>query len=575
MAQILFDQIRDFTGGVNYRADQFQLAKNESPFILNLEVDPRGGVFSRAGYKKKHTNAVVTPGNTWNPKGLYNYDFLGSPQIMLTTGYEATGPTDGKVFFSSGSNFTVLDTAAFTPVAVKSSNGASFTQWEDTLYMALGKDSTQMQKWRVGDAYTTGLTASGPTWQPYDTGGSGYMPRAELVVAHANKLFVANTYENGVAYPNRIRWSHENLPEAWYQQDYIDIIAGGEGIRGIVVLDGQLVIFKPKAVYLLMGYDADSFQLVELTTVVGIDYPQQCVAGNGGVYFFDYPLGLFFIDRNGIRNLFDRLKPIIETDRVNSSILNTITLSFINDRLWMSMPFDIFDTGSNPNYVNCNFVFDPSIGPQGAFTLFQSATYDEVNNADIDGWGVICGIDWQDSTDTAWHLVIMPDNDFPYVMYVDEYDNVQDDIASGDDEGDIQTYYRTSWFYDDRYVQDKTFVKSLYVVKGVENETQVRVDVYHDFNTEEVVTSSTLTLIPTSTGGTYGTSTYSNDGTGGVYGQSILREGIRVGGRLKTAKAVQLEFVGPTGDLTNTPGRAWGLNSIAFKFKRRKIRSNK
>ena len=58
MSSILFDQVRDFTGGVNFRADQFQLARNESPFVLNLEVDPRGGVFSRAGYKKKHTTEV-------------------------------------------------------------------------------------------------------------------------------------------------------------------------------------------------------------------------------------------------------------------------------------------------------------------------------------------------------------------------------------------------------------------------------------------------------------------------------------------------------------------------------------
>lgn len=575
MAQILFDQVRDFTGGVNYRADQFQLAKNESPFILNMEVDPRGGVFTRAGYKKKHTNAVVTPGTTWLPKGLYNYEYPSSPQIMLTTGYTSTGPVDGKVFYSSGTNFLALNSAVSTPVAVKSTNGASFAQWEDTLYITLGRNQTQMAKWTVGDTYTTALAASGPTWQPYDTGGSGYMPRAELCISHANKLFVANTYEDGTAYPNRIRWSHENLPEAWYQQDYIDIIAGGEGIRGIQVLDGQLVIFKPKAVYLLMGYDADSFQLVELTTVVGIDYPQQAVAGSGGVYFFDYPLGLFFIDRNGIRNLFDRLKPIIDTDRVNSSILSTVTCSFMNDRLWLSMPFDIFDTGSNPNYVNCNFVFDPSIGPQGAFTLFQSATYDNDTDTDIDGWGLVSGIDWKDSTDTAWHLAIMPDTDFPFVMYVDEYDNVNDDLASGDNDGDIATYYRTSWFYDDRYVQDKTFVKSLYVVKEVESETQIRVDVYHDFNTLDTVTSSTLALIPTSTGGLYGTATYSTDGSGGVYGTQALRQGIQVGGRLKTAKAVQLEFIGPTGDLTNTTGRAWGLNSIAFKYKRRKIRSTK
>jgi len=160
-------------------------------------------------------------------------------------------------------------------------------------------------------------------------------------------------------------------------------------------------------------------------------------------------------------------------------------------------------------------------------------------------------------------------------MYVDEYSNVNDDVEGGDDDGDFETLYRTSWFYDDRYVQDKTFVKSLYVVKEVESETEIRVDVYHDFNSLDTATTHTLTLNPESTGGLYGTATYSTDSSGGVYGISQLREGIQVGGRLKNAKAVQLEFVGPSAELTNTPGRAWGVNSIAYKYKRRKIRSNK
>jgi hypothetical protein len=490
---------------------------------------------------------------------------------MLTTGYDVQTAGYGRVSKSTGGDFTTLDSAASTPINVYSANGASITQWEDIIYIAIGKDAPQMYKWSANDTYATALTASGPTWQPYETGGAGYMPRAELAISHANKLFVANTYENGIAHPNRIRWSHENLPEAWYQQDYIDIVAGGEGIRGLLILDGQLVIFKQKAVYLLMGYDADSFQLVELTTIIGIDTPQQAVAGSGGVYFFDYPTGLYFYDRNGIQNLFDRLKPIIETDRVNANRLSDITLSFINDRLWISMPFDITDSGTNPSYPNCNFMFDPSIGRAGAFTLFQSATYDSETDSDIPGWGLLSGIDWQDSTDDIWHLMIHPDPNFRYVMYVDEYDNTADDIASGANDGDIATSYTTSWFYDDRYVQDKTFVKSLYVVKSVEQETQIRVNVYHDFNTEEIAATHTVTLIPVSTGGLYGSGTYGTS----VYGENQLRQGIQVGGRLKTAKAVQLEFVGPTGDLTNTPGRAWGLNSIAYKYKRRKVRSTK
>ena len=585
MAEILFDQVRDFTGGLNFRADQFQLAKNESPFILNLDVDPRGGVFSRAGYKKKHTTQVS--GN-WNPKGLFNYKDTASPRIILNTGYEVVSmvPTNGKIYQSSGSNFSTIQYSAGNDIAVKSTNGASVTQWLDTLYFAVGKDSSQMYKYVVGDTYATALLASGPTWQPYQNPVGGYMPRAELVRAHANKLFVANTKELNddatpslIDHPNRIRWSHENSPENWFQDDYIDIVAGGEGIRGLAIVDGQLLIFKPKAVYLLMGYDVDSFQLVELSTTVGIQYPQHVVEGAGGAYFFDYPAGLLFYNRNGIQDLFSRLKPIIDTNRLNANKLTDLTLSYVNDRLWMSAPFDIRNTGSAVDYSNMNFIFDPSIGQSGAFTMYQSAAYsNDATPNPILPYGLLSGCDWTDDDGEIWHLMIHPNENFKYVMYVDEFEysdniaqNQTDDILEGDDAGDYTTNYTTSWFYDDRYVQDKTFVRSLYVVRPVDENTQIIVNVYHDFNNELITTSHIIDLMPVIDGGVWGTGLWDT----AEFGESNLREGIQRGGRLKRAKSTQLEFIGPTGLNTGTVGRQWGLNSIAYKFKRRKVRSQK
>jgi len=103
MAQILFNQERDFTGGLNFRADQFQLKNNESPLILNLDVDPRGGVFSRAAYRKKHTTQVS--GN-WNPKSLFNYKYPSAPRIILSTGKD--GATDGKIYKSAGGDFSTI-----------------------------------------------------------------------------------------------------------------------------------------------------------------------------------------------------------------------------------------------------------------------------------------------------------------------------------------------------------------------------------------------------------------------------------------------------------------------------------
>ena len=131
MAQILFDQKRDFTGGLNFRADQFQLRDNESPFILNMDVDPRGGAFSRAAYRKKHTTQVS--GN-WKPKGLFNYKDATSPRIILNTGKENS--TDGKIYQSSGSNFSTIEYAVYTDIAVKSEmaqvlhNGLTQSIWQ-------------------------------------------------------------------------------------------------------------------------------------------------------------------------------------------------------------------------------------------------------------------------------------------------------------------------------------------------------------------------------------------------------------------------------------------------------------
>jgi hypothetical protein len=43
------EALEAFTGGLNLRSDQFNLAENESPDLLNVLVDPRGGIRQRDG----------------------------------------------------------------------------------------------------------------------------------------------------------------------------------------------------------------------------------------------------------------------------------------------------------------------------------------------------------------------------------------------------------------------------------------------------------------------------------------------------------------------------------------------
>ena len=42
-----YEELAAFTGGLNLRADQFNLDVGESPALLNVTVDPRGGVERR------------------------------------------------------------------------------------------------------------------------------------------------------------------------------------------------------------------------------------------------------------------------------------------------------------------------------------------------------------------------------------------------------------------------------------------------------------------------------------------------------------------------------------------------
>ena len=53
-----YDEKSNFTGGLNFRADQFNLGETESPELLNVSVDPRGGVRRRDGIKRINPTAI-------------------------------------------------------------------------------------------------------------------------------------------------------------------------------------------------------------------------------------------------------------------------------------------------------------------------------------------------------------------------------------------------------------------------------------------------------------------------------------------------------------------------------------
>ncbi len=523
----------DFTGGLNLRADQFQLAPNESPRMLNVEIDPRGGVFSRGAMQRINSTTTGITGN-WVPKKIFSFDGTTN-YAMLTTGFASS--TNGSVYYSTGSNFTALSAGVSSP------DGASFAPWGTTLYFTTGT-TTDSVKWN--GTTETALTANGPTWQSnYSSPVGGYFPRANHAITHAGKVFVANTREDSVNYPNRIRWSHPNSPENWAETDRIDIEDGGEKITGLATVAGHLVVFKPNAVFAIFGYDSDTFQVVEISRIVGAHGQQAIAQTERGVYFYSHPDGLMYYNGESIIDVFEPLKPMYDLDFLNTSAVSKIFVNYINERIWLSMPYSETTTATQPLV---SFVYDPSIGQRGAWIQHQTA----------DGYGFSGGCTFVDSAGVVYGLGVHPVE--KRVLNVDLYDQIKDNITGT--EVAFTTKYRTRWIDAGSYSQKKMFRRPDIITKQTAQGGEMQVNVYRDYEEADgtEIRSYTIDIPQTLSGMLWGTSLWGTAYWGAPNRGSQLIRGRNMG----LARSVQVEFVGPT-------GLPWGINSCTFKYSPRRV----
>lgn len=535
MSQLQVYQQQDFTGGLNFRADQFQLADNESPDLLNVEIDPRGGVFSRGGYERINPTNVA---GTWSPKRLHR--FTGATaRIMLTTG--------SKVYHSTGGNFTALAFSSGNDIAVSYAHGASFANWGTDLYIATGVDGAGGYQWVSTAPFATAINVltTATFNNTYASPTADRFPKANLLEVHANKMFAAGIDEDGTNFPNRLRWSHEESPEDWAADDYIDIQGGGAAITGLSVVNGSLVIFKASAIYILLGYGSSDFRLVQLSGQLGAPHPLAVASSDSSVYFYSNPEGLYSFDGSRLTDLFDNIRPAGNLNQLNLSAPNSVTLSFVGNRLWMSAPYDEYSSVTDPTV---NFVYDPSIGRSGSFTMFQSA----------DNYGLIGGCNYEDSSSNNIYLMIHPIQ--PKVLQIDKYSLNSDNITGTS--ASFTSYYRTKWFDGGSYMQKKMFRRPDIVAKEPTTSTVINVKVYHNFEEGDGTERKNfdLTITPSAAALIWGTGLW-----GELWGEGVASSTVIAGRNLGLARCVQLRFTGPAGQF-------WGINSIGYKYQGRRVK---
>lgn len=546
MSNIQIYEQKDFTGGLNLRSDQFQLSDNESPEMLNVEIDPRGGIFSRGGMQRLNPTNIS---GTWNPHTVF--PFYGSSNYLLLAN------NNSVLTMGSGGDFSILNSTGGTAITVNTDHGACFAPWGTSLYIGIGSVGTiGAHRWNgTGNAVSVPAITSSSHWATgRGAASANHMPQAYHFISHANKMFSAWTTEPDGTFPNRLRFSDESLPESWLKEDYIDIVGGGNGITGLAVVNGTLIIFKPYAIYALYGYDYTDFRIVNVSNTIGCHNHRAMVATDSGVYFYSRSDGLFYFDGSNIMDIFQPMRPAYDLGYINPSQEDSVTVSWVGRRVWLSLPYS---TTSSATGSTVNLVFDPTIK---SYTLFTTA----------DNKGVVGGCDFRTYSGNDLRLMIHPT--VPVVLKVDLYDLPNDQITAIDANSGFKTLYRTKWFDAGSYMQRKMFRRPDLVMKESATRMEINVSVYHDFQESDGSEARTFIMVlPTGATGmfwnidSWAVENINGSTSGSVWSSGVISSTVKTAKNLGLSRSVQLKFEGQL-------GKSWGINSIGYKWTPRRVK---
>jgi hypothetical protein len=577
----------DFQGGLNLNADPFQLRDNESPDVWNVDFDPLGGFKQRDGLSRIGASSADWappfnyPGLTSDPKSLWTYFDANHAQLLVQQGnriFWTNNPSLGSIWFDVGAS-----TAPWTSTTSGKMRAATFRDpvnfAQNACYIQRNAENAPV-KWTGSGtgALLTDPATSTPAWnEDYAAPAKGKMPLARFISAHRDYVMVASTKEyeasssGMVAHTSRVRWSHPGQPEDWRKNDWIDFEPGAnDEITGIASWGDRLLIFKNNSVFELLGYDADSFEVVNLSRTIGALSQDAIAVCEQGVYFFSWPEGLHFFDGKQIHNLFYNLRPIMVDGTVQRSMRNSITVQWAKQRVWVSMPTD----SEQENVNTVTYVFDPMLnGGRGAWTRYRFGD---------PGVGLGVGVEYQaPGGDVKWIAA------FPYKAFGDEYSLVELHSTqwgvqvswdyldprltvtnAGGGAFPIVASYQTPWVDLGNPALTKAWRRPVFVCRADEPFT-LECQGFRDYDDALPAGSAfQIAVAPTAAGGEWDASLW--DGGDAWVANGNRRETIVKGARLGRAVSVCVKIEGPKTLADQAP---WAVDSITWKYIPKRIRS--
>ena len=524
------EMLENFNGGLNLRSDQFNLAASESPAMLNVDVDPRGGIKMRLGVNKRNTTA------------------LGS----RVTGLGEFTPDGGtaRVICSYGTTVAESATADFTTLA-----GVSVTNGE-----RLYGQTTNSKFYGVSGTSSSfvynGTTAS--NLASNINGSAGNYPIAKYTCHWNNFAWTASSTEGGTAYKNRVRWSRIDDPETWFDYDYVDVNVGerGDELSGLVPFADRLLIFKTNSVHALYGHDSQTFQLVPLTQDIGSVSMSSPISTPYGVFFWYDRQGVWMYNGEQFIWIFGKLQPAIDDGRLQFN--NPPQLAWFKNRLYVSV--DWHDTGGPVTHRRV-LIFDPTLAESGAWTMTNIDANAMLTFAPPNGEQDLLGACYGN------------------VGRVISFEQDRESDFYGATTSHIDSSYTTSWLVGKNPIVKKRWGKPRIVVSA-DSTVALSAKLYTDYDTAQYKKSMPFGVqTSVGAGATWAASAGPTGGTGvwGVDAEDFTSiwssepntdvTNIERLPTLGTAKAIQLKIEGP-----ETADEAWEVNAMAFTYIHRRLR---
>tara|TARA_R100000808_G_C2148637_1_gene156802 strand:+ start:1404 stop:3095 length:1692 start_codon:yes stop_codon:yes gene_type:complete len=546
-----YEERADFTGGLNLRADQFNLELNESPDLLNVDVDPRGGVSRRNGIDA--VNATAMAGNILSI--LDYHSTTGTNQMLVAHRNAADSRTELRANSGSGNFSTQVQTAA-AAVQFAGTQRPQGVTFNDALYVVNGsflssEGTKSAVKW-TGSNNATSLT-------PDIDASDGHFPNARYVTTWGEFVWVAYTVESGTTHANRVRFSKINDAENWTNTDYFDVDVGehGDFITALLPDGDRLLIFKQNSIYAVYGFGRDTFEVQNITRNTGCLEGSDPVSTTVGVFYWYAQNGVYLLSRDNQAWAFERIKPSIDIGRL--SLSNAPSLMWFDERLWVSVDYQSGDNlaGATQTGRRNVLVWDPTLGEYGAWTRYDInarslGTYRPPGGTHL---GLAVTSEW--SGTAAFTRVCKVDQD----LDVDKYDG----SSTPADWKEIYSHYQTGWFSGNRPTFPKRWGKTRTVMLA-DNTQTVNMAIYKDYDLSSEVVTQSKAITGEASQAKWDTAVWDTDKW--VAASENIYKFFRWP-TAGTAKAISLRFsVTPS---SGSRGK-WGLTSVLGMYRTRRIR---